>query len=297
MRINSINAFTTNHLNFNGENNKRNGMRNAAKAAMVATALSALAPMHQSCEKENYVHNHYFEIPTDTFTQKELVPTPVPPQIIFIETQLPGDTVTLRDTIQIPGDTVFIKDDWKSDVPPKEEEILDNLGIKTTGNGKFILSTSFYDRKNNELVQRHLNGKSSSRDGSILVYNVIKTRWDDESEGVVLGKNEKFEKHLVYLSEDKRELGMKILQPKVDIKPAGTEGKSSWGAFTKGTLSTPGNWEDANAFFMSAENGIVNLSNGFSLKSAMVDQAVTVTNPHNSEWDLREWNVIKGDPD
>ena len=354
MRINSINAYNSTPLNFQGKDKKSSGLKNAAKATILATALSAAAPMYQSCDKltQDIVHNHYLKLPTDTFTKEELRPTPVPPQIIFIETEvhgkpdtiiqhdttylpgdtiikpdtiylpgdttfikpdtvyLPGDTiikhdttyiekppVIQRDTVYLPGDTVFIKDEWKSDVPPKQEEIYEDLGIVPNGDGKFFISESYYDEKNNQLVQRHLHGQGSSRDGKILVYNVIKTAWDDESEGVVLGKNEEYEKQLIYLSEDGNDLGVKIMKPKVDIKAPDNRGKSNWQVFTTGTLSTPDAWNDSESFFMQSRGGVVDLTNGFKLQQGLKNQSVTTINPYNSQWELSDWNVVKGDAD
>lgn len=408
MRINSIKSYNTTPMHFQGKQ-KNNGARNLRNAAMLATALTASAPMYQSCEKltQDIVHNHYLKLPTDTFLKEELKPVPVPPQIIFIETEkpgktdtivmpgdtivtppdtiylpgdtiikndtivtpgdtvyvpgdtiikndtiympndtvvipgdtvylpgdtvikndtvylpgdtvvtpgdtvylpgdtvikndtvyLPGDTVTVRDTIRLPGDTVFIKDEWTSPVPPKQEEIYDEIGIKPNGNGKFFIYGSYYDEKNNELVQRKLHGQGSSRDGKILVYNVVKTKWDDAAEGVVLGKNESFEKHLVYLSEDGRDLGIKVMIPKVDIKVSNNDKKSNWQVFSKGTLSTPDAWKDGESFFMQNKGGVIDITNGFKLEKGLKEQSVTVTNPYSSKWELSDWNVVKGDPD
>ena len=413
MKINSINMFNSNPINFGNESKKSNGMKNSAKALIFATALSGIA----GCDAltEQITHNHFLDLPCDTFTKQELVPTPVPPQVIVIEKPgkndtiyipgdtiympgdtivkndtivkkdtiyqkpdtiyqpgdtiikndtiyqpndtiyLPGDTIVLpadtivkhdtiiqkpdtiyipgdtivkndtiyqpgdtiylpgdtivkrdtivgppvikRDTVYLKGDTVFIKDKWKSPIPPKQEEILDNLGIESQGSGKFFISTAYYDRKNNELVNRQLDGQRSSRDGNILVYNVIKTKWDDDAEGVVLGKNETFEKQLVFLSEDGSELGMKILKPKVNVHVANGNKKSNWQVFSKGTLSTPGNWKEETAFIMNKSGGVIDLTNGFNLKAGKKPQTVTVTNPHQSEWDLINWSVVKGDAD
>ena len=258
MRVNSINFYNSNQLSFGSENKNKadRSMLRATKAIMLATALSAAAG---SCDKLSVEHNHYFDVPVDTFTKTELVPTPVPPQVIIIEKEVPGETDTIIqevpvpqppdtifktdtfviekppiikwdtayitlppeikwDTIYLKGDTVWMKEDWTSPVPPKQEEIYDELGIIPGGNGKFFIAMSYYDNKNSTFVQRHLDGQASSRDGNILVYNVVKTKWDNEAEGVVLGKNETFEKQLVYLSEDGSSLGMKIMAPKVDIK-------------------------------------------------------------------------------
>ena len=326
MQVNSINASRTTPSHYQGKDNKSNGLKNAAKATILATALTAAAPMYQSCDKltGDFVHNHYLKLPTDTFTKEELVPTPVPPQIIFIEkevpgktdtvikrdtTYLPGDTiykndtiyidkppVIIHDTLRIPGDTVFIKDEWDSDVPPKQEEIYEDLGIIPNGDGKFFISESYYDEKNNQLVQRHLHGQGSSRDGKILVYNIIKTTWDDEAEGVVLGKNEEFEKQLVYLSEDGNDLGIKIMKPKVDIGVSNNNQQSNWQVFETGTLSTPDAWQDGESFFMQNHGGVVDMTNGFKLQQGKTDQSVTTINPYDSEWELTDWNVIKGDP-
>lgn len=319
MQVNSINAYRTIPLHFQGKDNNHNGLKNAAKATILATALTAAAPMYQSCDKlsGNFVHNHYLKLPTDTFTKEELVPTPVPPQIIIIEKEVPGkaDTVIvekpgktdtliiekppviIHDTISINGDTVFIKDDWESDVPPKQEEIYEDLGITPNGDGKFFISESYYDEKNNQLVQRRLHGQGSSRDGKILVYNIIKTPWDDEAEGVVLGKNEAFEKQLVYLSEDGMDLGVKVMKPKVDIGVSNANQQSNWQVFETGTLSTPDAWEDSESFFMQNHGGVVDITNGFKLQQGKTDQSVTTINPYNSEWELTNWNVVKGDPD
>lgn len=313
MRINSITTYNTTPINFEGKNrnNKSNGLKNAAKATILATALSASAPMYQSCEKLtlNNVHNHYLKLPTDTFTKEELKPTPLPPQVIIIEkpgkpdtVYLPGDTIITppvieHDTIYLKGDTLYLKEDWTSPVPPKQEEIYEEIGIKPNGDGKFFISESYYDQKNNEFVQRHLHGQGSSRDGKILVYNVVKTKWDDEAERIVLGQNESFEKHLVYLSEDGRDLGVKVLKPKVDVMGMNDFERTNWQVFTEGTLSTPDAWEDQESFFMQNNGGIINLTNGFNLKQGNKDQAITITNPYNSEWELTDWNVVKGDAD
>ena len=311
MRVNSINFYNSNPLTFGSENNKKadNSMQKATKAIMLATALSAVAG---GCDKLNVEHNHYFDLPTDTFVKTELVPTPVPPQVIVIEKEVPGKTDTIIqevpvpqppdtvvvgpdtiyiekppiikhdtvyiekppiikwDTVYVKGDTVWMKPDWTSPVPPKQEEIYDDLGIEQ---------------------------QSSSRDGEILVYNVVKTKWDNEAEGVVLGKNETFEKQLVYLSEDGSQLGMKIMAPKVDIKVSNDDKKSNWQVFEKGTLSTPDAWQDADAFFAIPKAQFIELTNGFKLKSDGPKQSVTVVNPYASEWLLKDWNIIKGDVD
>ena len=342
MRINAINNYTP--LNFASNEKKDNSMKNATKAIILATAMSAAAP---SCsEFTDIVHNHFVPLPTDTFSRGELTPTPLPPQIIFVEKEVPGknDTVIVRDTvpqiiektdtiwkhdtipeyitkhdtiwqtkydtivkpgepiikhdtITLPGETIYVKEDWKSPVPPKQQENFDRLGIETTGDGKFFLAISFYDRKNNVLVTRQLNGQASSRDGKILVYNVIKTGWDHDAEGITLGKNETFEKQLVYLSEDETELGLKIMKPKVDIKVSNNDKRPNWGVFEKGTLSTPDAWTDETSFFATPNGGVLELSHGFKLKPGMTKQSVTTVNPYNSEWELIEWNVVKGDPD
>lgn len=338
MRVNSINFYNSNPLTFGSENNKKadNSMQKATKAIMLATALSAVAG---GCDKLNVEHNHYFDLPTDTFVKTELVPTPVPPQVIVIEKEVPGKTDTIIqevpvpqppdtvvvgpdtiyiekppiikhdtvyiekppiikwDTVYVKGDTVWMKPDWTSPVPPKQEEIYDDLGIEQNGDGKFFIAMSYYDNKNSAFVQRHLDGQSSSRDGEILVYNVVKTKWDNEAEGVVLGKNETFEKQLVYLSEDGSQLGMKIMAPKVDIKVSNDDKKSNWQVFEKGTLSTPDAWQDADAFFAIPKAQFIELTNGFKLKSDGPKQSVTVVNPYASEWLLKDWNIIKGDVD
>lgn len=327
MRISSINSFMNNSVIFQGNEKKQNSLRKVANATMLATALSAAVPMYQSCDKltQDIVHNHYLKLPVDTFTKEEMKPVPVPPQIIFIEKEVPGKTDTIikhdtialpgdtiykhdttyiekppiikHDTLYLPGDSVFIKEEWTSPVPPKQEEIYDDLGIHPNGNGKFFISESYYDEKNNEFVQRRLHGQGSSRDGKILVYNVVKTKWDDEAEGVVLGKNETFEKHLVYLSEDGMDLGVKVMKPKVDIRVSNNNKKSNWQVFSKGTLSTPDAWQDQESFFMQNKGGMIDITNGFNLRKGLKDQSVTITNPYASQWELSEWNVIKGDPD
>ena len=338
MRVNSINFYNSNPLTFGSEKNNKSdhSMQKATKAIMLATALSAAVG---GCDKLNVEHNHFFKLPTDTFTKTELVPTPVPPQVIVIEKELPGrvdtliqevpvpqppdtiiegpDTVYIEkppiiewdtayitlppeiilDTLYIKGDTVWMKPDWTSPVPPKQEEIYDELGLEQNGDGKFYLAMSYYDNKNSTFVQRHLDGQSSSRDGEILVYNVVKTKWDNEAEGVVLGKNETFEKHLEYLSEDGDLLGVKVMKPKVDIKVSNDDKKSNWQVFEKGTLSTPDAWQDADAFFAIPKAQFIELTNGFKLKSDGPKQSVTVVNPYASEWLLKDWNIVKGDVD
>ena len=402
MRINAINNYNTTPVNFAGKDKKsNNGLRNAAMATLMATGMSMIAP---SCRQEAITHNHHFDVPVDTFIKKELTATPVPPQIIYVEKEVPGkndtviirdtvpqiiekndtiwetkydtikvpeiktdtvwqtkydtikvpeiivdkdtiwetkydtikvpeiktdtiwetkfdtitipefitkydtifktdtivqpgDTIIKRDTVTLPGETIYVKEDWKSPVPPKQQEIYDQLGIETTGDGKFFLSLSYYDRKNSVLVTRNLNGMASSRDGKVLVYNVIKTGWDHEAEGVTLGKNEKFEKHLVYLSDDGESLGMKIMTPKSDVNVSNNNGRPNWNVFETGKLSTPSSWSETSSFFATPEGGIIKLTNGFKLKPGMTPNAVTTVNPYDSEWELMNWNVVKGDPD
>ena len=194
-------------------------------------------------------------------------------------------------------DTVWMKEDWTSPVPPKQEEIYDDLGLIPTGDGKFYIAMSYYDNKNSTFIQRRLDGQASSRDGKILVYNVVKTKWDNEAEGVVLGKNETFEKQLVYLSEDGENLGMKIMQPKVDIQVENSNNESNWQVFDQGTLSTPDAWKDGESFFTSRQGSHVELTNGFKLQPGMTEQSVTTINPYGSEWELKNWEIIKGDAD
>ena len=184
MRVNSINFYNSNPLTFGSENNKKadNSMQKATKAIMLATALSAAVG---GCDKLNVEHNHYFDLPTDTFVKTELVPTPVPPQVIVIEKEVPGKTDTIIqevpvpqppdtvvvgpdtiyiekppiikhdtvyiekppiikwDTVYVKGDTVWMKPDWTSPVPPKQEEIYDDLGIEQNGDGKFFIAMSY----------------------------------------------------------------------------------------------------------------------------------------------------------
>lgn len=287
-----------NNLNFSGEKgNRSNGLQKGAQAVMLATALSAGAGM-QSCGKlQDRVHNHYFTIPSDTFKQGELKPIITPPEYIIVEK--PGETVhdTIREIVTIPGDTVNIKEDWKSKVPPKQEEMYDALGIEPTGDGKFFIKMSYYDNKNYVLVQRLLNGQASSRDGKVLVYNVIRTKWDDNAENVVLGKNEEYQKMLVYLSEDEELLGMKMLEPKIKFSVDNNDNKSNWSVFKSGALSTPDLWTDKDAIFMTNKGDFVEVDNGFQLKKGRSDQSVTAINPHGAEWELKDWSVIKGDAD
>ena len=110
-------------------------------------------------------------------------------------------------------------------------------------------------------------------------------------------KNETFEKHLEYLSEDGDLLGVKVMKPKVDIKVSNDDKKSNWQVFEKGTLSTPDAWQDADAFFAIPKAQFIELTNGFKLKSDGPKQSVTVVNPYASEWLLKDWNIIKGDVD
>ena len=67
-----------------------------------------------------------------------------------------------------------MKEDWTSPVPPKQEEIYDDLGLIPTGDGKFYIAMSYYDNKNSTFIQRRLDGQASSRDGKILVYMLLK---------------------------------------------------------------------------------------------------------------------------
>lgn len=312
MRINAVgNTYYRNNLNFNGENKKgSHGLKNGAKAVALATALSAAGGGMQSCDKfKTDVHNHFIEWPASTPDSSDLRPVVTPPQTIIVEkiihktdtinhTDTIHHTDTLRDTVFVKPDTTYIKEEWKSKVPPKQEEIYDNWGITPEGNGKFFIKEYFYDRKNITLTQRLLDGQASSRNGDVLVYNVIKTKWDDESEGIVPGKNETYEKHLVYLSDDNRLLGIKCFVPKNNVKFENDEGKNNWHAFKNPALSTPDKWQDSYSTFMENEGKYVSTDDGFKLMGKEGEKnTVTVFNPYNSEWDLTNYTVVKGDPD
>lgn len=300
MRIQSVNYNI--YPNFTSNNKKHNqkGLQNSAKAVALATALSASAPMYQSCNafKDN-VHNHYIENPSDTFPKGDLKPIITPPEFIIVEkpVKLPGDTIEkiIKDTVYIKPDTVFIKEEFNSEVPPKQEEIYDILGVDSTGTGKFFIKESYYDEKNYSLVQRKLRGQACSRDGKILVYDVIKTAWDDASEKVVPGKNETFERHLVYLSDDKQSLGIKAMKPKSAPAVENDEGVSNWKVFDN-ILSTPDDWIETDAVFLDGKGYYVSADNGFELHPAGGSN-VTVINPLGAEWDLTKFEVVKGDAD
>jgi len=231
---------------------------------------------------------------TDTVYKTDTIK--VPEYITKTDTvyQTKTDTVyeTKTDTIQLPGETIYINEEFESDVPEKIKEMFNDLGIDTTGVGKFVYGIDFQDMKNNKIHSTMWDGGRTSRDGDIYRMNEVKTGWDHEAEAYVFGKNESFATHDVYNNSNGNlsDMSYSPLKP-IDVK--NNNNKPNWFVFNPGQQTAePGNWEpQAVRTFTKISDGKWQSSDGFTYEKGDKPNSIKKTNQYGSEWLLENVSI------
>lgn len=219
------------------------------------------------------------------------------PEIHTDTLYLPGEVVHDTIKVEIPGPTVTVPEEWESPVPDKQKEILDELGIKVDKSGKFVLSTNYYDEYNYTLSMKNINGGKSSRDGSTIVYDEIKTEWGDN--GLELGKNESYRRYQYSLSDDGRNLTIAKFKPVSDLSISNNAGQPNWSVFNN-QLNDADQWTYDGIMTLSIQDGQVkiygttDMGEG-TLSPGDVENSVLFTNPYQGQWRLSDWKVQTGD--
>lgn len=219
------------------------------------------------------------------------------PEIHTDTLYLPGEVVHDTIKVEVPGPTVTVPEEWKSPIPDKQKEIMDELGVSVDKNGKFVLSTNYYDEYNYTLNMKNINGGKSSRDGSMIVYDEIKTEWGDN--GLKLGQNEAFRRYQYTLSNDGQNLTIRQFRPRNNPSVSNESGTPNWNVFN-GQLKDDTQWVDAGVITLSIENGSVRITGTSAetdgeLSPGDIENSVMYTNPYQGQWRLSDWKVRTGD--
>ena len=244
----------------------------------------------------------------DTITERDTIREyiKVPEYIHETDTLWRTDTIDhyievpkiIHDTtyVEIPGPTVEVPEEWDSPVPDKQKEILDQLGVSIDKNGKFVLSTNYYDEYNNSLSMKNINGGKSSRDGSTIVYDEIQTAWGDN--GLELGKNETYRRYHYSLSDDGRNLTITKFKPSDEFSMSNNNGQPNWNVFNN-QLSDADKWTYDGIMTLTIDGDKVSIigtsGNDGELSKGDVENSVMYTNPYNGQWRLSDWKVTTGD--
>ena len=204
------------------------------------------------------------------------------------------DTVyqTKTDTIQLPGETIYINEEFDSKIPEKMKEMFHDLGIDTTGVGKFVYGVDYQDMKNSKVHQSMWDGGRTSRDGNVYVMNDIMTGWDHEGEKYTFGKNETFARHDLYINSNQN-LGDDINVPLAPIEVSNNRNTPNWSVFASGsTTAEPGNWQrETTRTFKKIAPGKWQSSDGFTYEKGHKPNSIKKTNQYGSEWLLENVNV------
>ena len=164
-------------------------------------------------------------------------------------------------------------------------------------NAKFVLSTNYYDEYNYTLSMKNINGGKSSRDGSTIVYDEIKTEWGDN--GLELGKNESYRRYQYSLSDDGRNLTIAKFKPVSDLSISNNAGQPNWSVFNN-QLNDADQWTYDGIMTLSIQDGQVkiygttDMGEG-TLSPGDVENSVLFTNPYQGQWRLSDWKVQTGD--
>ncbi len=252
---------------------------------------------------------------TDTIWQTDTVK--VPEYIEKTDTVWKTDTVTVQEIIEktdtiyetvtdtvyeekeiyieVPGETIFVKEDFESEVPEKMKEMLHDLGIDTTGVGKFVYGVDYQDAKNNVVHRSMWDGGRTSRDGSVYVMNDIGTKWSNPDEAYVFGKNEEFTRRDFYLNSDEQ-LVNDVNVPLRPIEVTNNTGSPNWFIFQPGqSTAEPGNWKRSQTqTFTKIGEGRWESSDGFIYERGDKPNSIKKINKHGSEWLLKDISIIGG---
>lgn len=250
--------------------------------------------IHDTTYVDKIVHDTIIEHKTDTIIKTDTIKVP----------EIHTDTIKVpeivHDTIkvEVPGPVVTVPEEWKSPIPDKQKELFDKLGIDVDKNGKFVLTMNYYDEYQQYLGMKNINGGKSSRDGSMIVYDEIKTGWGDD--GLKLGQNETYNRYQYTLSNDGKNLSIRTFAPKSNIGVSNNSGQPNWSVF-KAQLADDDKWQDKGVVNLSIQNdgtvritGTSDLTDGL-LEKGDVENSIMYTNPYQGQWRLSDWKVQTGD--
>ena len=198
--------------------------------------------------------------------------------------------------IEVPGETIYVNENFESEVPDKMKEMLDDLGIDTTGVGKFVYGLDWQDAKNNQVHRTLWDGGRTSRDGDVYVMNDIGTKWSDPDEDYVFGKNEDFRRHELYLNVSE-ELSDCVNTPTSPINVSNGNGSPNWYIFDPDQVTAqPGNWTRNNPVSLTQiGDGKWQSTDGYTYEKGPEPNSVIKTNSHGSQWLLKNISIIGGE--
>ena len=197
--------------------------------------------------------------------------------------------------VEVPGETIYVKEDFESEVPEKMKEMLHDLGIDTTGVGKFVYGLDWQDVKNNQVHRTLWDGGRTSRDGDVYIMNDIGTKWSNPDESYVFGKNEEFKRHELYVN-DSEQLSNCVNLPAKDINVSNGNGAPNWFIFDPNqSTAEPGNWlRQAPVSYKKVADGVWESSDGFRYERGPEPNTIKKINQYGSEWLLKDVYVIGG---
>ncbi len=197
--------------------------------------------------------------------------------------------------VEVPGETIYVKEDFESEVPEKMKEMLQDLGIDTTGVGKFVYGLDWQDNKNNQVHRTLWDGGRTSRDGDVYIMNDIGTKWSNPDETYVFGKNEEFRRHELYVN-DSEQLSNCVNLPAEEINVSNGNGAPNWFIFDPSqSTAEPGNWlRQAPVSFKKVGDGVWESSDGFRYERGPEPNSIRKINQYGSEWLLKNISVIGG---
>lgn len=290
-----------------------------ASHAFGTVGILAGASLAAGCADQlDEIHNHYVPLPTDTITETEYIEKIIEKPVYITETDTflkvdsfpvyieKHDTLwqTKIDTqyiekpvyVPVPGETIYVKANFESEVPEKMKEMLQDLGIDTTGVGKFVYGLDWQDNKNNQVHRTLWDGGRTSRDGDVYVMNDIGTKWSNPDESYVFGKNEEFRRHELYVN-DGEQLSNCVNLPAKDINVSNGNGAPNWFIFDPDqSTAEPGNWlRQSPISFKKVGDGVWESSDGFRYERGPEPNSVKKINQYGSEWLIKNISVIGGD--
>lgn len=251
--------------------------------------------VHDTTYVDKIIRDTIIENKTDTIFKTDTIKVP---EIKTDTLYLPGEIVHDTIKVEVPGPTVTVPEEWKSPIPDKQKELFDKLGIDVDKNGKFVLTMNYYDEYQQYLGMKNINGGKSSRDGSMIVYDEIKTGWGDD--GLNLGQNETYTRYQYTLSNDGKNLSIRTFMPKSNIGVSNNSGQPNWSVF-KAQLADDDKWQDKGVVNLSIQgDGTVNITGTSDLTDGQlekgdIENSIMYTNPYQGKWRLSDWKVQTGD--
>ena len=234
---------------------------------------------------------------TDTVWQTDTVKVPeyITKWDTVYQTKTDTQYVEKPVYIPVPGETIYVKEDFESEVPEKMKEMLHDLGIDTTGVGKFVYGLDWQDVKNNQVHRTLWDGGRTSRDGDVYIMNDIGTKWSNPDESYVFGKNEEFKRHELYVN-DSEQLSNCVNLPAKDINVSNGNGAPNWFIFDPNqSTAEPGNWlRQAPVSYKKVADGVWESSDGFRYERGPEPNTIKKINQYGSEWLLKDVYVIGG---